>query len=115
IASDSLDVDEILGLHAYFAGKLQNGASPKDFHQASDFLDERKWLPERRIRFSAGWGTLLTNDFRHCDPQARSGFDPISVVCKLHEAEGRLAVKLSDNSEKKLGPADDIARYQPIF
>src|SRR6266576_2983529 len=62
IASDSLDVDTILGLHAHFSGTIRNGASPADFRQASDFLDEGKWIPERRIRFSAGWGTLLTND-----------------------------------------------------
>jgi nicotinate phosphoribosyltransferase len=115
IASDSLDVDQILGLHAYFAGKIRNGVSPEDFRQASDFLDERKWLPERRIRFSAGWGTLLTNDFRNCHPQDAAGFNPISLVCKLHEAEGRLAVKLSDNSEKALGPQEEIERYQRVF
>lgn len=115
IASDSLDADEILGLHAYFSGTILNGASPADFHQASDFLDKRKWLPERRIRFSAGWGTLLTNDFRNCDPRDSHAFDPISLVCKLHEAEGRPAVKLSDNSEKMLGPRQEITRYQRIF
>ena len=39
------------------------------FAKASDFLDGRKWIPERRIHFSAGWGTLLTNDFRGCNPR----------------------------------------------
>jgi nicotinate phosphoribosyltransferase len=42
IASDSLDVDSILGLHAYFSGELRNGASRADFWQASDFLDEEE-------------------------------------------------------------------------
>ena len=100
IASDALDVDQILGLHAYFAGTLCNGASAMDFHQASDFLDERKWVPERRIRFSAGWGTLLTNDFRNCDPQGGDRFGPVNLVCKLNDADGRRAVKLSDNFQK---------------
>ena len=27
-----------------------------------------KWKPGRRIRFSGGWGTFLTNDFRNCNP-----------------------------------------------
>ena len=31
IASDALDVDQILGLHAYFGGTLRNGASPANF------------------------------------------------------------------------------------
>jgi nicotinate phosphoribosyltransferase len=115
IASDSLDVDQILGLHAYFAGTIRNGAFPSDFQEASDFLDERKWIPERRIRFSAGWGTLLTNDFRNCDPRGDGAFDPISLVCKLNEADGRPAVKLSDNFEKAMGEAEEVERYQRIF
>jgi nicotinate phosphoribosyltransferase len=115
IASDSLDVNQILGLHAYFSGTLRNGASATDFHQASDFLDERKWIPERRIRFSAGWGTLLTNDFRNCDPQGGDHFDPVSLVCKLNEVDGRPAVKLSDNFQKVLGPPEQVKRYQRVF
>ncbi len=115
IASDALDVDAILGLHAYFAGTLRNGAAPSDFHQASDFLDEHRWHPRRRIRFSAGWGTLLTNDFRDCNPQGDIAFDPLSLVCKLNEADGRPAVKLSDNFQKALGSPADIERYRRIF
>jgi nicotinate phosphoribosyltransferase len=115
IASDSLDVDAILGLHAYFSGSIRNGAFPSDFRQASDFCNKEKWTPERRIRFSAGWGTLLTNDFRNCNPQDGSGFDPVNLVCKLNDADGRPAVKLSDNFQKALGPPEEIARYQRVF
>jgi len=115
IASDSLDVSQILGLHAYFCGRMRNGARPEDFKRASDFEDERKWTPERRIRFSAGWGTFLTNDFRNCNPLGDDGFDPVSLVCKLTEVEGRPAVKLSDNYAKALGPADEVERYRRIF
>ena len=115
IASDSLDADQILELHAYFAGRLRNGATPRDFCRASDFLDDRKWIPEHRIRFSVGWGTLLTNDFRNCNPQDNDSFDPVSLVCKLNDANGRPAVKLSDNFKKALGTPDEIARYQRVF
>jgi nicotinate phosphoribosyltransferase len=115
IASDSLDVDTILGLHAYFAGRPMPGFLPSDFRQASDFLDGAKWIPERRIRFSAGWGTLLTNDFRNCNPRGTGGFDPLSLVCKLNDADGRPAVKLSDNFQKALGPPQEVERYRRIF
>jgi nicotinate phosphoribosyltransferase len=115
IASDGLDVDNILGLHAYFAGTLQNSATPSDFHDANDFLDARRWQPVRRIRFSAGWGTLLTNDFRDCNPRGDNSFDPLSLVCKLNETDGRPAVKLSDNFQKALGSPADIERYRRVF
>jgi nicotinate phosphoribosyltransferase len=115
IASDALDVGQILGLHAYFGGRLLNGATPGDFERASDFADERKWVADRRIRLSAGWGTFLTNDFRNCNPQGGDEFDPVSLVCKLTEVEGRPAVKLSDNYLKAMGPADEVERYRRVF
>jgi nicotinate phosphoribosyltransferase len=115
IASDALDVDDILGLHAYFGGTFASRITAKDFRSAADFHDRRKWTPDRRIRFSAGWGTLLTNDFRGCDPSGDSGFDPISLISKVSGVEGRPAVKLSDNYAKALGPAVEIERYRRVF
>jgi nicotinate phosphoribosyltransferase len=115
IASDALDVDDILGLHAYFGGTLASGTSAKDFLSAADFHDRRKWTPGRRIRFSAGWGTLLTNDFRGCDPSGDAGFDPISLISKVSSVEGRPAVKLSDNYAKALGPPAEVERYRRVF
>ncbi len=88
IASDALDVDEMLRLHAYFRG---------------------------RIRFSAGWGTLLTNDFRGCHPRGDDTLEPLSLVCKLTSVEGRPAVKLSDNELKATGPAAMVERYRQVF
>jgi nicotinate phosphoribosyltransferase len=123
IASDALDVDDILGLHAYFGGALASGATNRtavrttinDFRSAADFLDRQKWTPGRRIRFSAGWGTFLTNDFRGCDPAAGSDFDPISLICKVSTVEGKPAVKLSDNYAKALGTPTEIERYRRVF
>ena len=115
IASDALDVGQILGLYAYFGGTLRNGAAPGDFQRATDFTDESKWSPRRRIRFSSGWGTFLTNDFRDCNPQGDEEFNPVSLVCKLSDVEGRPAVKLSDNYAKTLGAAGEVERYRSVF
>jgi nicotinate phosphoribosyltransferase len=115
IASDGLDVSQILGLHAHFSGQILGNFTPQDFRSAEDFHDPNKWNPQRRIRFSSGWGTLLTNDFRGCDPDGGSGFDPISLVCKLSDANGRPAVKLSDNYAKAMGPEQEVARYRKVF
>ena len=88
IASDGLDVETIVRLHEYFAG---------------------------RIRFSAGWGTLLTNDFRGCHPRGDETLAPLSLVCKLTSADGVPTVKLSDNARKAVGPAELVARYRRVF
>jgi nicotinate phosphoribosyltransferase len=88
IASDGLDAAEILRLHVYFDG---------------------------RIRFSAGWGTLLTNDFRDCHPRGETDLEPISLVCKIVTVDGRPAIKLSDNPNKATGPADEVERYRRVF
>jgi nicotinate phosphoribosyltransferase len=94
---------------------VQPGVSVRDFRSAADFHDTRKWQPGRRIRFSSGWGTLLTNDFRDCHPRGEDALQPISLVCKLISAEGRPAVKLSDNYEKASGPAELVGHYRKVF
>ena len=64
---------------------------------------------------SYGWGTNLTNDFRGCDPRGGHALEPISLVCKVIRANGRPAVKLSDNPAKATGEPDEIARYLRVF
>ncbi|WP_420004758.1 nicotinate phosphoribosyltransferase [Arenibacterium sp. LLYu02] len=86
IFSDGLDVEKIAELHQQFAG---------------------------RVKASFGWGTLLTNDFRGLVPG--DALAPFSLVCKAISANGRPTVKLSDNPEKAMGPAEEIARYKRVF
>ena len=86
IFSDGLDVGKIEELHRQFAG---------------------------RVRVSFGWGTMLTNDFKGLvDGDALA---PFSLVCKAVEANGRPTVKLSDNPNKAMGPAEEVARYKRVF
>ena len=88
IFSDGMDVDSIETTHARFHG---------------------------RARLSYGWGTNLTNDFHGCSPAPAPELDPISLVCKVTSANGRPAVKLSDNPAKAVGDPDEIARYLRVF
>ena len=92
VFSDGMDIDTIEQAHAHFAG---------------------------RVRTSFGWGTNLTNDFKGCLPSNGDGGDdalaPISLVCKVTSANGRPAVKLSDNPEKATGDPAEIARYLRVF
>jgi len=45
IASDSLDVDTILGLHAHFSGTIRNGASPADLDKRATFSMRENGFP----------------------------------------------------------------------
>ncbi|QIE40982.1 nicotinate phosphoribosyltransferase [Meridianimarinicoccus aquatilis] len=86
IFSDGLDVEQMLSLQKQFSG---------------------------RVRVSFGWGTLLTNDFRGLVPD--NALAPFSLVCKAVSANGKPTVKLSDNPNKAMGPADEVARYKRVF
>ena len=88
IFSDGLDVDAIIDTYRHFEG---------------------------RVRMSFGWGTNLTNDFAGCAPRELEGLKPISLVCKVSEADGRPAVKLSDNPKKATGDAAEVERYLRFF
>ena len=68
-----------------------------------------------RVRTSFGWGTNLTNDFEGCAPRRNDRLAAISLVCKVSEADGRPAVKLSDNPNKAAGLPDEVARYLRVF
>ncbi len=88
IFSDGLDVDTIVKAYHHFRGK---------------------------VRMTFGWGTNLTNDFEDCAPTDVQGLNAISLVCKVVSANGRPAVKLSDNPLKATGERSEIERYMKIF
>ncbi len=88
IFSDGLDVDTIVNTYRHFEG---------------------------RVRMAFGWGTNLTNDFVDCAPLPNEKLKAISLVCKVTTANGRPAVKLSDNPEKATGDPEAIKRYLRIF
>lgn len=88
IFSDGMDIDSIEEAYRHFHG---------------------------RVRTGFGWGTNLTNDFVGCSPVGTPDLDPISLVCKVVSANGRPAVKLSDNPNKATGDPAEIARYLRVF
>ncbi|MGG7519013.1 nicotinate phosphoribosyltransferase [Allorhizobium undicola] len=88
IFSDGLDVEAMIDTYRHFEG---------------------------RVRMSFGWGTNLTNDFSGCAPEENAGLMPISIVCKVVEANGRPAVKLSDNPRKATGETAEVERYIRFF
>jgi len=99
----------------------QHGRDPRDkllvFSDALDAgsIEETYRHFAGRVRMSFGWGTNLTNDFAGCAPQGDDDLRAISLVCKVTAANGRPAVKLSDNPKKATGTAAEIARYLRVF
>lgn len=90
ILSDGMDIDAIERAYKHLHGRI--GGLP------------------------IGWGTNLTNDFVGCSPTDNNDlFKPVSLVCKVVEANGRPVVKLSDNPAKATGPRDEIDRYLQVF
>lgn len=88
IFSDALDTDNIINTYEYF---------------------------HKKVQMSFGWGTNLTNDFMECNPNAKVQLTATSLICKVVEANGKPAVKLSDNLCKATGDAKEIERYINIF
>ena len=81
-----------------------------------DSIEESVRALRGQVNLSFGWGTNLTNDFVGCAPAGVDGqLKAISLVCKVVEADGRPAVKLSDNPNKALGPPDEVERYRRVF
>ncbi|MDB5623399.1 MAG: pncB [Devosia sp.] len=80
-----------------------------------DMIEEAYLHFEGRVRMAFGWGTNLTNDFEGCAPDPNPGLDPISIVIKVSDANGRPAVKLSDNPAKATGDKREIERYLRVF
>jgi nicotinate phosphoribosyltransferase len=81
-----------------------------------DSIEESVRALRGQVNLSFGWGTNLTNDFIGCAPAGVDGqLKPISLVCKVTEADGRPAVKLSDNPNKVLGLPHEVERYRRVF
>jgi nicotinate phosphoribosyltransferase len=90
ILSDGMDIDSIENCVRRFRGRI--GGVP------------------------IGWGTNLTNDFKGCSPRdGDENFKSLSLVCKVTEADGRPAVKLSDNPSKAIGLPSEVERYKRVF
>jgi len=75
ISSDALDVEQILGQHAYFAGSLRNGATPDDFRSASDFHDANRWVPIAAFA-SAPAGARCSPTTSAMQSPSNGGFNP---------------------------------------
>ncbi len=115
--------DPITAGHETIAWWKERGVNPQtklglfsdglDAHNIVELANEFRG----KMRVGFGWGTLLTNDFRGCHPNEdlEHLLSPISLVCKVKTANGKPAVKLSDNYTKATGTPEEIERYRRVF
>jgi nicotinate phosphoribosyltransferase len=121
---DSKDPD--IATEEYIAWWKKNGVDPMTkILIPSDGLDADKMVAlykkhgHRVGTYTFGLGTMATNDCKGCwTSQAWSNlpqFKPFSMVIKVVEANGKSAVKLSDNPGKAMGSAERVERFKRIF
>lgn len=110
IFADGLDVDSGL---TEFDTNLGNTPKPFKLMGSNMIGVHRAFRSVTNPTF--GWGTTFTNDFMGCVPGRSDLMRPISLVCKVKSANGRPAIKLSDNYAKATGPAEEIERYRRVF
>lgn len=90
---------------------------PSDGLDAPDMVDCYRKNGKKVGMMSFGWGTLAGNDCRNTWPRSEGAdfFRPFSMACKVVEANGIGAVKLSDNPNKATGPKDRVELFKKIF
>ncbi len=125
-------------IRSYICWLERHGVDPRAAGKiaiASDGLDvDTMFVIDNEIGDSIahpfGWGTMEANDFIGCHPRGNEpayvdgkplhmtwdeAFTPQSIVCKVETANGRPAVKLSNNINKATGPKEDVEAYLRAF
>lgn len=83
----------------------------------SDSLDIEKCIEYKQVsdeqgfNTSFGVGTFLTNDFQHRRLKGRKSV-PLNIVIKISSADGRPAVKISDNIGKNTGDKETVEKVK---
>ncbi|RPB01713.1 nicotinate phosphoribosyltransferase [Choiromyces venosus 120613-1] len=118
-----------------FAGVRQDSGDPEEFVKCMrKFYDEQGIKSKKTIVFSDsldvdlclkykefaeregfmssfGVGTFLTNDFVHLSNPSRKSW-PLNIVIKINSANGKPAVKISDNISKNTGDQATVEKVK---
>ncbi|CAK7263457.1 nicotinate phosphoribosyltransferase [Sporothrix epigloea] len=114
VRQDSGDPTEYVKLMRDFYDS--QGITEKKVIVFSDSLDLERCLQYKQVAEAAGFqptfgvGTFLTNDFVNLTTGKKSV--PLNIVIKLSSANGRPAVKISDNAGKNTGDKDTVDRVK---
>ncbi|CAK7228999.1 nicotinate phosphoribosyltransferase [Sporothrix bragantina] len=114
VRQDSGDPTEYVKLMRDFYDS--QGITDKKVIVFSDSLNLERCLQYKEVSEAAGFqptfgvGTFLTNDFVNLTTGKKSV--PLNIVIKLSSANGRPAVKISDNAGKNTGDKDTVDRVK---
>lgn len=138
--TDAVDSSKDPTYAQVFTGVRQDSGDPleylkvmKDFYTSQSITDKKVIVfsdslnVEKCIQYktateaanlapSFGVGTFFTNDFRRASSAGRSAEKsvPLNIVIKLSEAEGRPAIKLSDNKGKNMGDSELVRKVKEV-
>ncbi len=119
---DSMHPDQVTELMVGWWNKMEADPQtklilPSDGLDAQDMVDCVRRNGSKVGTLSFGWGTLAGNDCRGAWPRTEGSdlFRPFSMACKVVEANGVGAVKLSDNHAKATGPRERVELFKRIF
>lgn len=113
---DSGDPEEFIQLMRTFYSS--QGITDKKTIVFSDSLNVEKCIQYKKateavgLTPSFGVGTFFTNDFWSLSKNEKSV--PLNIVIKLSEANGRSAVKLSDNKGKNMGDDELVKKVKGV-
>jgi nicotinate phosphoribosyltransferase len=117
VRQDSGDPTDFVRLMRRFYNSL--GIQEKKTIVFSDALDIDKCLKykkaaeEHGFATSFGVGTYLTNDFVHRNEEMHGKKSiPLNIVIKISSANGRPAIKISDNIGKNTGDKAEVLRVK---
>lgn len=115
VRQDSGDPTEFVKVMRRFYD--EQGVTSKKVIVFSDSLDVEKCLEYKQaaeaqgFAVSFGVGTFLTNDFEHRKLAGKKSV-PLNIVIKISSADGKPAVKISDNVGKNTGDKEEVKRVK---
>ncbi|KAB8336680.1 hypothetical protein FH972_020991 [Carpinus fangiana] len=123
VRQDSGDPIEFVKLMRHFYGSIDAASSSSAEQKKrtivfSDSLNVERCIELRGVADSLGFassfgvGTFFTNDFTTLSSRGAEKSAPLNIVIKLSSADGKPAIKISDNLGKNTGDSETVRQVK---